>query len=249
MELAPGKETVLHFDVDLRGRTGPQRFVCYLVEENGNEWTYSVETTLYERAQFGGAGSTHFGMVDPNGVEVRETELLFWAENRTGLPQEVSFKSEEDRLRVEPGPVTVENLPDGTALRKIPLKLRLQAPGWPGSGHASFQAHYEQNGEKQRLTAGVDWNVRSFYSLSPPQVYFGTVAQADGPIEKQVQIRTTDRKPLTIKSTKVSCPGVSVRVEEGSDESTRRFALCLDPRSLTGPLLVPQRYGERLCRL
>jgi hypothetical protein len=207
------------------------------VEEGGDEWTYSVETTLYERAQFAGAGSTHFGMLDPNAEEVRETELLFWAEDRKGLPQNVSFQSGDDRLRVEPGVGSVEELPDGTALRKIPLKLRLHAPGWPGSGHASFLAQYEQDGETHKLGAGTDWNVRSFYSVSPPQVYFGTVARADAPIEKQIQIRTTDRKPLTIKSAKVSCQGVSVRVEKGPDESTQRLSLRFDPSSLAGPLL------------
>jgi len=60
MELAPGEETTLHFDIDLRQRKGPQQFVCHLVEAGGSTWTYTLETTLYERARFVEIGSIPF---------------------------------------------------------------------------------------------------------------------------------------------------------------------------------------------
>lgn len=83
-ELSPGEATTLHFDIDLRHRKGPQKFVCRLLEEGGPEWTYALETTLYERAHFAETGMTHFGMTDPNAEETRETAFFLIRSRRWG---------------------------------------------------------------------------------------------------------------------------------------------------------------------
>jgi hypothetical protein len=236
MQLAPGEETTLHFDIDLRNRTGPQRFVCYVDEKGGAEWVYAVETTLYQRARFAGSGTTHFGMVDPRAEEVRETEFLLYAESAALLPQDVLFTTASDRVQVEPGPGTTEEQPDGVVARRIPLRLRLRAAEAPGLGQASVYARFERQMDKQQVQGEVTWNVRALYSVSPPQVYFGTIDPSSAPAERHVLIQRADGRPLNIQSAKVSCAGVSCQIEKTPDGSPGRLLLILDPKSITGPL-------------
>lgn len=237
MELTPGQATTLHLDIDLRQRKGPQRLVCYLVEEGGAEWTYELVTTLYERARFAEFGGIHFGMVDPNVQELREMNFYLHAESLEAIPRGAVFRSESGRLRVEPGLAVDEELPDGTVVRKIPLKLRLRTPAIPGLGHASVIAEVERQGLKQQVQTGVTWSVRSFYSVAPTQVYFGKIDPSSGnPIERQATIRRTDGKPLSIKAVEVSSSCVHCSVEKASDESTCMLLLVLNPESLNGPV-------------
>jgi hypothetical protein len=237
MELAPGEETTLHFEIDLRNRKGPQLFICRLMQPDEEDWTYAVETTLYERAQFTPIGSTIFGLVDPNTEHERGAELRLYAESEALLPSDVSFRSDSDDLRVEAGAPTVAVQSDGFAVRTIPLKLRLHSPGTAGLGQASVWASYERHGEKQQLQTGVSWNVRTLYSLSPPQVYFGTVAATASPVERRVILRRSDGKPLEIKDLKASSPAVSCSSEKKRGELEEQLLLVLDPKQFTGPLV------------
>jgi hypothetical protein len=237
MELGPGQETTLHFDIDLRHRKGPQQFVCRLVEEGGAEWTYTLETTLYERARFAEVGSTHFGMVDPGVQEVRETHFYLCAESPQALPQEVSFRTNSDHVRVEAGPGTIETNPDGIGVRKIPVKFRLRAPTRPGLESASVYATVAWPKEKQEVLAGVDWNVRTLISISPAQAYFGMVdPTSSGRIERRVTVRRPDGRPLVVKGVKASCPQVRCSVQEPRDGPTAVLLLDLDPKEVTKPL-------------
>jgi hypothetical protein len=237
MEFAPGQETVLHFDINLQSRTGPQRFVCRLLEDNGTEWTYELATTIYEPARFGSRGGTHFGMIDPNAEEAREGEFILVADSPANLPQDISFTAGSEALQIEPGPAADEVQEDGVAVRKVPLKFRLRAPATPGLGQVRAAVQFERQGAKQQVETTVDWNVRTFYSVSPAQVYFGTVEPGDGAVERRVIIRVLDRDSLTIKEAKVSCPGVRCSVEKPRQSGTGELLLVLDPGSVSGPLL------------
>jgi hypothetical protein len=155
MDLGPGEETLLHFDVDLRYRTGPQRFVCYLYESSGEMRTYAVETTLYDRARFEGSGAVHFGMVDPNAEEVREAELRFHATDTTMLPADISFHTESECLRVQVGVPTVQQQADGIVVKVVPLKLHLQAPKNPGFGSAHLHARFTQAATASKLAVST----------------------------------------------------------------------------------------------
>jgi hypothetical protein len=236
-ELEPGQETTLHFDIDFHNRTGPQRFVCDLLEAAGAEWIYALETTLYERIRFADADYIHFGMVDPKTEEVRATQLHLHAKSLQTLPQNVSFRTDSDRLQVEQGVESIEELPDGVVVRKIPVKLRLLRPEAPGLEQATVYAEAERQGIKHQTKASVTWNVRSFYSVAPAQAYFGIVDRAAATqIERRIVIRRTDGQALSIKGIKVPYPSVRCSVEKTPEGSTGRLLLVLDPRSMSGPL-------------
>jgi hypothetical protein len=235
-ELAPGQETMLHFDINLRHRTGAQRFVCHLVEENGTEWTYALETTIYERARFAEVGSIHFGMVNPGVEEVRETDFYLYAENSQKLPQEVIFRTGSHYLRVETGPSSVEQKPDGMVFRKIPLKLHLHAPKTPGLQNTSVYARIFREKEKQDVQTGVDWNVRTLLTVSPAQVYFGIVDPSSSKtIERRITLQSPDGRSLAVKSVTASCPQVHCSIEGPREGSMVRLLLVLNPRAVGKP--------------
>jgi hypothetical protein len=237
LELEPEQETTLQFDIDLRQRKGPQHFVCYLVEANGNEWTYTLETTLYARAHFADTGMIHFGMVDPKADEVRETQFYLHAENQQALPESVSFRTDSDFLRVEVGPGIDEEQPDGTAGRRFLVRLRLRSPDAPGLSQAGVVADVERQGKKQQLQSGVTWNVRTLCSVVPSQAYFGTVDPSSPTlVERRVLIRRADGQPVAIKKIEAPCSAVRCSVEKTPDASTGRLLLVLDPKAMDGPL-------------
>lgn len=237
-ELPPGQETTLHFDIDVSRRTGPQRFICYLVEERGTEWTYELETTLYQRARFAEDGSLHFGMVNPKAEEVRQTEFRLYAESAAGFPRDVMFRSDSDCLRVEAEPCNDEQLPDGIIFRKIPLKIHLKAPATPGLKNVALHAKYVCGTEKREVPTGVDWNVRTLVSITPSQAYFGTIdSSSPERIERRVTLQSPDGRAIRIKKVTTSQPEqVDCRID-GPHEGTRiRLVLALNTKSFKKPL-------------
>jgi hypothetical protein len=243
MELEPGQETTLHFHADLRGRLGPQRYICYLVEAGGVEWTYGVETSLHERARFVPHGSIHFGMVNPRADESRELEFRLHAENERALPAKVTFRTEGEHLKVQALQDTIEEQPDGTCVRSYRLQVGLYAPQTPGLGHHLVYAEFERQGVKQKVESGVSWNVRSFYEVQPAQAYFGTVDTATSEsIERQLIIRRTDGEPLTIKSVKSPSDALQWSLEKTKDDSMAKLVLVLDPKAMAGAPL----WGEMM---
>ncbi len=237
-ELAPGQETVLHFDIDVSHRKGAQRFVSYLVEEGGGEWTYELETTLYERACFAEVGSLHFGMVNPKAEEVRQTEFRLYAESAAELPHEVAFRSGSDCLRIEAEPSSDERLPDGIIFRKMPLKIHLKAPATPGLQNVSLHAQYVWGTEKREVPTGVDWNVRTLVSITPSQTYFGTIdSSSPERIERRVTLQSPDGRALRIKKVTTSQPEqVDCRIEGPHEGTTIRLLLALNTKALKKPL-------------
>jgi hypothetical protein len=237
-ELAPGQETVLHFDIDVSHRKGAQRFVSYLVEEGGGEWTYELETTLYERASFAEVGSLHFGMVNPKAEEVRQTEFRLYAESAASLSRKVTFYSNSDCLRIESEPSSDEHLPDGVMFRKIPLKIHLKAPAMPGLQNVSLHAQYAWGTEKRDVPTGVDWNVRTLVSITPSQAYFGTIdSSSPEHIERRVTLQSPDGRALRIKRVTTSRPEqVDCRIDGPHEGPTIRLLLALNTKSLKKPL-------------
>jgi hypothetical protein len=237
MELAPGQEAVLHFDIDLHHRTGPQRFVCRLMEEAGEEWTYELGTTLYEHASFSEPGPIHFGMVDPNATAEFEMTLRTYAASAAELPTAVAFTTDSDCLRLEPRPAPVDEPVDGIVTRTFPLRLRFRAPATPGFGQAAIQAQFAWHGENRSIGSAANWNVRTLFTVSPPQVYFGTVDASGLPIERKVSLRRTDGLPVTVKTVKVSSPAVRGSVCEGDGAPEARLVFVLNPEGMRTPLV------------
>jgi hypothetical protein len=235
-ELAPGEETKLRLDISLIGRKGPQRFVCQLVEESGDEWTYTVETTLYVRAEFSGSGTTSFGLVDPNAPQSREVEFALYGKKREDLPESVSFESGTEAVRIASGLPSVETQPDGVVAKKYRLSVELMPPPVPGFAHTPLYARFQERGGAQEIHASVTWNVRALYSLSPGQAYFGKVAPTDAPVERRILVRRSDGEPLRINDVKASSPAITCRVDRQSEESFSILVLILEPQSLTGSL-------------
>lgn len=247
MRLAPGEETTLHFHADLRSRVGPQRFVCHLVEEGGAEWTYALETTLHERARFIPVGPLHFGMVNPRAETVRDLEFRLHAESQDALPGSVTVRTDGDALRVEAGESVVEEQPDGTWVRQFAIQVRLRAPEAPGLGQQPIYAQFERNGFQEQAQMAVTWNVRSYYEVRPPQVYFGTLDPSSAkPVERRLSIRRTDGRPLAIKAVRYSCPAVQHTVEKASDPVTASLTLVLDPALVTGSFWEEMRIDTDL---
>jgi hypothetical protein len=237
MELGPGEETTLHFHIDLRARTGHQRYVCHLLEAGGAEWSYGLETILYERARFMPHNSLHFGMVNPGTEEVREITFQLRGENAQSLPQEVSFRTGSDQLRVETGPARNEEQPDGTVSRTFPVQVRLRSPQSPGLGNHFVYAEFERKRSNQHVQCGVSWNVRSIYEIRPTQAYFGNIDPASTqPVERRVSIRRTDSQPLVITAVKSPSDSVRWSVEKMETSSVATLVLQLDPKRMRGPL-------------
>lgn len=237
-QLDPGQETILHFDIDVSHRKGPQRFVCFLVEEGGGEWRYELETTLYEHARFAEDGALHFGMVNPKAEEVRQTEFRLYADSTTRLPHEVVFGSNSDCLRVEAEPSSEERLPDGIVFRKIPLKIHLKAPATPGLRNVSLNAKYVAGTEKREVPTAIDWNVRTLVSITPSQAYFGTIdSSSPERIERRVTLQSPDGRALRIKKVTSAQPEqVDCRIEGPHEGTTIRLVLALKTKSLKKPL-------------
>jgi hypothetical protein len=238
MELPPGQQTNLHFEVSLRYRSGPQRFVCDLIEDTGVEWRCEIETTLYTRARFSTPTSAHFGMVDPGAEQVSETEFRLSAGSVAALPGEVVFATDPDRLRIEQGPAITEEQEDGVVVRRIPLKLHLHAPRSPGFGRVAICARLERDGVPQQLDAMADWNVRTLYAVAPAQLYFGKVDSSSGKIEQRVVIRNTQRHPVVIKGVKLDCACVSCSTSKAVDATAGELLFVLDSRLLAKPLVA-----------
>jgi hypothetical protein len=233
MELAPGQETVLHLHIDLRQRKGPQRFVCALVEAGGAEWTYTLETTIHERARFEGPGAMHFGMIDPKSEAKRDTQFTLHAHKAEVLPKDVSFAATAENLKIDSGPAAVQHLPDGTTTCTYPIRLRLQWPESSGPRQCSICAHFECEGEKKVVQMNVTWSVRTLYVVTPSEVYFGSVdPKAVEPIKRHIVFGRADRQPLTIKRASVSCAGVFVFLEQLNEGSMYRVLLLLDPKTI-----------------
>lgn len=219
-------------------RKGAQRFVCYLIEEGGGEWTYELESTLYERACFAEDGSLHFGMVNPKAEEVRQTELRLYAESAGKLPSAVAFGSSSDCLWIEAKPSNEEQMPDGIIVRKIPLNIHLKAPPTPGLQNVSLHAKLNWGTEKREVPMGVDWNVRTLVSITPSQAYFGTIdSSSPERIERRVTLQSPDGHALTVKKVRTSHPEqVHCRIDRSGTGATIRLVLVLDAKSVKKPL-------------
>lgn len=235
-ELAPGAETKLHLAIDLRRRTGPQRLGCSLVEAGGSEWNYAIETTIYERARFEPAVAIHFGMVDPKSLAERETQLVLAAKTVGDLPEKLSLSTNSEFVRVVRG-AAVDESPDGIAVRKHTFQLKLQAPAIPGFGQAQLHAVVDDKGTERRIQTAVTWNVRSLFTVSPSQAFFGTIPIGEQrPLTRQLAIRREDGQPLNIAAVTTNCPQVKCTVARGEDVAVAVLSLTLATEALQGPL-------------
>lgn len=235
MRLAAGEQTILHFEVDIRHRHGPQRFSCSLVKDDGDEWVYSVETVLYRRAQFADMAGIYLGPVDPGKDHVRSTAFLIRGRNRQELPEHVSFESDTDGLSVQAGAAVEQDEPDGTVLQTIPLLLRLAAPKDSGPGQANMRARVEWRGRSETVQCGMTWSVRRLFTVTPGYVFFGAVEpDARGEVTSQLIVRRSDGRPVGVKGARVSPSSVRCLVKEPAGGEWVKLEVVLTPARMTG---------------
>ncbi len=237
MELTPGESTRLHFNVEVRNRTGPQQFTCSLIEGDGTEWGCRVQTAFYERARLADGHPLHFGMLEPGTEHAREADLCLYAPKDEPFPSEVAVTTDSDALRIKAGASSDAEQADGVKVRTIPLSLLLKTPHALGPGYASLSASFKHEGLKQTIQAPVDWSVRSRYSASPGSVYFGRVLPGAAPVTRRVNLVAADHHPLRVTALKVSCTGVRASLGAGRKEATPQLELSFDPTGATGPVL------------
>jgi hypothetical protein len=135
MHLQPGQETTLRMEFDLRERTGPQRFLCELIEDCNNVWTYDIATTVYERISFQ-PRLIRFGLVDPNTEHVRPVELHIVSRKRTQPPTIRPPQPESSHLHVRTTATDDKTLPGDLVQRTVRLALTLSTPVNPGFSQA-----------------------------------------------------------------------------------------------------------------
>jgi hypothetical protein len=211
MKLEPGESTTLHLDIDLSHRRGPQRFFCSLVEGDGNEWVYKLETMLYEHATLAGSETVHFGMVDPGTSTTRETRVLFRATKEEDLPTAVAVRSESDEIRATAGKSSITTTDDGILVRTFPVRMVLERPEKGGFSQSTVQVDYERAGMKSHLRYCVTWNVKALLTAAPAQVYFGKVDGNSTPVERRVLLQRGDGK--SVRVAEVKSPHAALRSE------------------------------------
>lgn len=225
-ELAPNEETLLDFRIRTYGRSGPQRFVCTLVEEGGARWVYTVDTTVYAPHRFEN-DRVHFGLVNPKEVTTKETALLLCSRSSIAeAARALSFLPTSEAVTVTPGEARHEVLPDGTHQTRIPIRVVLRAPAEPGFGGASVRIGHE--GASAEWSQEITWNVRSLLSVLPRQIFFGSVTPGSSLMRKCVTLRRLDGNPLRIVSLRVPGKVVSATVLERTLAEVAEIEFVLD---------------------
>ncbi len=200
----PDKLVEVRMTTDVRHRSGPQTFVCWLHEERGEVWQLEVKTVVYDRARFEPSSALMFGKIDPNSRQSVKVNYRVFGRQRSELPSSVTFefgKGSNAVVSLDQGQETTETLDSGIVVRNFPLIVGLNATGQPGVGQTSIRASFGEGGAHHESKVDVGWEVRSVFCVTPPQVFWGSVA-ADAAPEKSVTIERRDSKPFAI--TKVS---------------------------------------------
>jgi|SRR5579885_2927840 len=241
--LEPGSVTKLRLRTNLGTRTGLQRLTCILDEEDiGRQWVFETETTIYLRAHFPERSVVHYGMISPLSESVQTIEFRCHGRTKQELPGSITFEVGTPHVSVIAGQGSVEQNQDGIYVRKIPLKLRLNAPADAGSGSTVLTAKYNRKGKPESVTITVDWFVRPFISAHPSQVYFDTLDRTTSrSVERRVLLKQVDGKPLSIKSVTLPHEAIAYEIKPTQD-GTSLIVFSIDPSKvgefLTGDVIV-----------
>ena len=233
MDLDPGEATTLNFDIDFHGRSGQQRFTTRLVEDNGQEWPYVIEIRLYRRGDFDVGDQLHFGAFDQGETKEREAIFRLYGENRSEIPAAPVFSADVKELKCAPGSESVEELPDGVVVKKIPIKLTLNANG-SGPNFTTLRAAFMHHGQKQEAICVVDWAVRPGIVATPSVINFGTLGSGAATTTQRVFLKRSDRQPFAVTSLGAVSSSLSCAAKKTDDPSVWLIELTLDPKLLTG---------------
>lgn len=229
--LEPRQSTLLHMQMNLHGRMGPQRFTNRAELEGGGYWDYEVTTTIYDSAKLD-ALVYSFGLVDPEQSASKEGTYTAFAFEESDLPATVSFQVDSERLQVTSLESRIEQLDDGVWARHFPFRLNLKPPAFPGIGQATLVAKaLDRSGKEQVVRASCPWNTRSLYEVMPPQVFFAIPDRDDaGSIERVIEVRRVDGQALHIRSVAKAHPAIECLIERGESQATGRLRIRIDAK-------------------
>ena len=85
--VAPGEQTTLDVLIRARGKTGSQKVNVTLVDSNGRGWRYTIETTIYSRAQFAVPNALlQLPISDPNQSMTEQFDFELFGTSNDSLP-------------------------------------------------------------------------------------------------------------------------------------------------------------------
>lgn len=236
--LAPGEETRLRCEIDLRHRSGPQRFACRLLQDGAQPWTYFLETTLLRKYEFSGSNSINLGAILPHSQPTANFTLSFCDRSHDHLPNTISL-SGDPRLQFHHEPPDTARNGDDLWVRTFPLRVLVRPEKTHGPTEARFHATFRLQGEGGRLhslDASVSWTVVSPYKVSPSELYFGVVSRRSQPITRKVAIRITDGSCNSLQARPSANRALDYTLESAPNSSVITLVLILDPKKLTSSL-------------
>src|SRR5262249_41795875 len=146
-----------------------------------------------------------------------------------------------DQVKILLQPAKAELLPDGVAVRKIPFNIHLKAGAVSGPVTGFVSVVWDSNGVKRDIRLPVDWNVRTFYQVTPGRAFFSQAEIEKGNLERRIAVRRTDGEAFSIQDLKVTDPAIKISSEKGNRKAVEhRFTLRLDPKSMPDSVL----WGE-----
>ncbi len=172
-DLAPGETTTLAFSANLLGRSGPQRFTCELIEEDGTVWRVEISAIVYEFFKVS-SHTINFGQLSPLQSATKQLVAQCSAMERSTLPEAVSLSEQLGPIQVQIGlPVTSQD-DHGMWHRKWNIDLSVSADQIIGTHQQLFQITPSSPPIDMPASTSicVQWTVKSLYSQSAKRAYF-----------------------------------------------------------------------------
>ncbi len=235
--LAPGEQTTLDVEVNLRGRAGEQRLPVYLEDSAGRCWSYTAEVAVYERARFSAPGnSLQFGSADPNARVSRETVLELCACSKESLPALEKITVTSPTFTAQTGEPRDEQVADGIWVRRVPVAVLYTVPSQPGPYQEQLTARYVFCGQSKDLHLGLSGYTNSLFEVSPVCIFFNQAEAKRSTKSQRVHVRRTDGGPLHVRGVETSAPCVKATLEPTTNPATAVLLLTLDLAEVRGSL-------------
>lgn len=241
-ELGPGEGTELDAKIALRHETGPKSVRITLRDEwEDTDLSYVIKMQCYRKIVLPMNGLVSFGDVDA--LQTAEQQIPLKLCSPPGQPAVTlaSATCDDDRIQLEIGEPSVEQLADGVTSNKTLLKVRLTATPQDSSSLPSIQLVARQGEKSFEETLRVHWKTPAVYQVIPPRVFFHP-SVAESPPEKRVTVSRKDGKPFSISDW--TGPGsFDIRTEPPAGTESTRFEIFV---GLSSP--APSRHvWEKLC--
>ncbi|MCI0700373.1 MAG: DUF1573 domain-containing protein [Planctomycetia bacterium] len=216
-QLQPGGSATLTVNINLSGRSGPQRFVCEVLSATGSPYLCELTTVVYPQAQFADNVVT-FGTVAASSRHTRRIEFVGYAATEEELPIDVSISSSLPNVTVTPASPVTERTPEGAFCRRTPFDVNLTTSDRADASTATLIATYKLKGRAANLSIGVGWRVRAVVDVMPETVFFDRAAKlSGGRVERRVLLWPVDGRPVAIERVTSPHPSVEVSVTNGAN--------------------------------